>query len=223
LAPPRTVVTALDSIDLELPEGRTVALIGPNGAGKTTLLRIVAGTFEPTEGTCLVASRVACFLLPSVGGSPALSVRDNALLFSAIAGLTRAEGRTSLPSVLERAELLSDAETVLEKLSLGMQQRLFFSVLLEAMIRHKAGIFLFDECLSGADAHFTARAEGLLEANRRPDQTVVYASHDLDHLERVCDDALYVNEGRLVAYGPVSTVLSRYRAEGRATTAAAAG
>ncbi len=219
----RNLVTALDRIDLELPRGGTVGLIGPNGAGKTTLLRVVAGTFEPSEGKCLVSGRVACFLLPGAGGSPTLSVRDNVLLFSAIAGMTGAEGRAAVAPVLERAELTEDAATPLERLSLGMQQRLFFSVLLEAMLLRKAEIFLFDECLSGSDARFTAKAEGLLSAARRPDQTVLYASHDLAHLGRVCDEAVYLRDGRLVVHGPVGQVVARYRDEAGVGSRSGAG
>jgi len=203
-------VVALGGIDLDVPTGQRVGIVGPNGAGKTTLLRVLAGIYRPTSGACRVQGRVACFLEAGVGIASTLSVLNNIHLYGAVVGLTRRETRASIARILEFAELEDFRFVPVEHLSLGMQQRLFFAIMVETMRRRKADVFLFDECLSGTDARFSEKSERLLEELRHPEQTILYASHNLPHLRAVCGTAIFLKDGRIRHYGTTAEVIQTY-------------
>jgi len=204
------MVAALDGIDLEVQQGQLLGIVGANGTGKTTLLRVIAGIYLPSAGTCHVSGRVACFLEAGVGIAPTLSVLNNIQLYGAVVGLTRAETRASTARILEFAEIEDFRFAPVEHLSVGMQQRLFFSVMVETMRRRKADVFLFDECLSGADARFSEKSERLLEEVRHPEQTILYASHNLPHLQRICEAAIWLQHGRVRQRGQSADILRAY-------------
>jgi len=203
-------VAALDGVDLDVAAGQRLGIVGANGAGKTTLLRVIAGIYRPSRGECRVDGRIACFLEAGVGIAPTLSVLNNIQLYGAIVGLTRAETRASIARILEFAEIEEFRFAPVEHLSLGMQQRLFFSVMVETMRRRKADVFLFDECLSGTDARFGEKSERLLEDVRHPQQTILYTSHNLPHLQRICDAAIWLQHGQVRQHGDTASVVHAY-------------
>ena len=204
-------VLALDRVTLDLPRGSNAALIGRNGAGKSTLLRTIAGIYRPTSGAVRVAGRVACYLEPGAGVAPTLPVIDNVFLYGAVVGLSRSELHESADAILDFAELRDQRFTRVEHLSFGNCQRLFFSIMLQTMRLRKAEVFLFDEWLSGVDTPFREKGEAELRALASGDHTVVFASHDLDTLERMCDHAIYLENGRLRQSGTGETVFDEYR------------
>lgn len=204
-------VLALDRVTLDLPRGCNAALIGPNGAGKSTLLRTVAGIYRPTSGVVRVSGRVACYLEPGAGMAPTLPVIDNVFLYGAVVGLSRSELRESADAILDFAELRDQRFTRVEHLSFGNCQRLFFAIILQTMRLRKAEVFLFDEWLSGVDLSFKEKGEAELRSLASGDHTVVFASHDLGTLERMCDHAVYLEGGRLRRSGERKPVFEDYR------------
>jgi len=206
-------VLALDGLDLELEGPSSIGLVGPNGAGKSSLMRIIAGIYRPDSGEVQVTGRVACFFGGKAGVAPSLSVRDNVWVQAAINGFTRAETSDALDDILAFAELASHADTRVEHLSFGMRQRLSFAVTLQTMRIAKASIYLFDEWMAGADARYKEKAEDAIGALRGPPRLVVYASHDLRRLRRMCDEVLYMRDGVVRLRGPASEVIDVYLAE----------
>jgi ABC-type polysaccharide/polyol phosphate transport system ATPase subunit len=207
-APP---VAALDRISLELPRGVSVALVGPNGAGKSTLMRTIAGIYRPSAGSVTVEGRVACYFEAGAGIAPTLPVLDNVFLYAAILGLGFGETRRSVDAILSFAELGDQSQTRVEQLSFGTQQRLFFAVLLQLMRLGKADVFLFDEWLGGVDMRFRDKAETALATARGEGASILYASHDLERLERMCELGIYLDGGRVRASGPTADVVRAYR------------
>ena len=208
-----TAVTALGGITLDVRQGQRLGIVGPNGAGKTTLLRVIAGIYRPSGGERNVRGRIACFLEAGVGIAPTLSVLNNIHLYGAIVGLSRAETVDSMARILEFAEVGEFRFSPVEHLSLGMQQRLFFAIMVETMRRRKADVFLFDECLSGTDARFSEKSERLLQDVRHPEQTILYASHNLPHLTRICETAIFLQHGQVRERGETEAVLGAYLRE----------
>lgn len=206
-------VLALDRLDLELSGPTSIGLVGPNGAGKSSLMRIIAGIYRPDSGDVRVSGRVACFFGGKAGVAPTLSVRDNVWIQSAINGLTRAETVAGMAGVLEFAELTSHADTRVEHLSFGMRQRLSFAVTLHTMRVGKADIYLFDEWMAGADARFKEKVEDAIGELDGSPRMVVYASHDLARLRRMCDEVLYMRAGVIRLRGSASEVIDAYLEE----------
>jgi ABC-type polysaccharide/polyol phosphate transport system ATPase subunit len=203
-------VTALDRVTLDLRLGSTVGVVGPNGAGKSTLLRIIAGIYQPTEGERTVRGRVACFFAGGAGAAPTLSVVDNVWLFSAIVGLTRNETLASLEQILETAELENDRHSRLEHLSFGMQQRLYFAVMIQAIRLATAYVYVIDEWLAGADRRYSEKSEQLMRAVPGAGRLVVFASHNTDGIRRMSDQVLYLRHGRVCMLGKTDEVLDAY-------------
>lgn len=201
---------ALDAIDLDIPRGTALAVVGRNGAGKTTLLRTIAGIYTPTSGRRWVEGRIACHFGGESGLAPTLSVVDNLFLFGAMLGMGHAETKHGIDAILDLADLHEERGARLEHLSFGKQQRLFFGVMLRAMQLRKADIYLFDEWLAGADRRYQERAEELLRQVRAPEHTLLIASHDVDRLRRLCDTAVYLHDGRILARGDARSVLDAY-------------
>ena len=203
-------VAALSNLTLRLEGPSAVALLGPNGAGKSTLLRVIAGIYRRYEGEVDVRGRVACFFGAKAGSAPALSVIDNVFVQAAINGMTRAETRASVDEILAFAELEDHPHTRVEHLSFGMRQRLFFSITLQTMRLGKADIYLFDEWLAGADSRFCEKVESALAELRDAPHMVVYASHNLSHLRRACDKAVFLKAGEVQMVGDAAAVLDAY-------------
>lgn len=201
---------ALDRICIEIPRGKVVGVVGQNGAGKTTLLRVIAGIYTPSNGLREVTGRLACHFGGEASLAPALKVADNIFLCGAMLGMTHTETSLSIDTILELADLAGERQSRLEHLSFGKQQRLFFGVLLRAMSLRKADVYLFDEWLSGADRRYQTKAEELFRTVRTPEQTLIISSHNVERLRRMCDLAIYLQDGRLRLYGPVDEVLDVY-------------
>ena len=198
-------LTALDGVSLTIGRGEKVGVVGGNGSGKSTLMRLVAGIFAPSAGTLHVGDRAAGILQAGAGMHRDLSAAENAELFGALLDLSSSEVRARLPEILDFAELDAFAHAPLREFSHGMVQRLAFSVLRTAA----PPILLLDELLSGADARFSTKALSELAAAR--DQTLLFASHSLSLVERLCTRTLFLDAGRVVAFGPTAEVIARYR------------
>ena len=197
----------LRGVGFELEPGETVALVGPNGAGKTTLLRALAGVYEPDEGRLRVDGYVGALLSVSAGLLPRLTGRENAVLLSVLAGMSRAQARAGVEEIGARAGLGEAFGRPSMSYSAGMKARLALAVIEHA----QPDVLLLDEVHEALDAEVR---ETLVELVRRISERggiVVAAGHDLVELERMCARGLLFAAGRLVGDGPFDEVADRHR------------
>ncbi|MEW6072780.1 MAG: ABC transporter ATP-binding protein [Planctomycetota bacterium] len=200
---------ALREIDLAVERGESVGIVGANGSGKTTLLSLVAGTMHPTRGTVRVEGRVGPLLELGAGFHPDLTGYENLQLNAALLGLTRAEIRARLASIVDFAEIDEHLHAPVRTYSTGMIARAGFAVLAHV----DPEILLVDEVLAVGDARFRAKCERTMEGFRARGITQLLVSHNLPLLERLCGRTIWLDGGRIRADGPPAAVLARYREE----------
>ncbi len=198
---------ALDRVSLEVPAASCVALLGRNGSGKSTLLRIVAGIYPPSSGQVEVGGPVAPILDLGVGFRGSLSVRRNVLLYGVLLGVPRNALKRDLGAILEETGIARFADARLETLSTGFRARLAFTL----AIRAEAPVLLIDETLAVGDEVFRQRCLGQIEALRASGRTILFVSHDLSLVERLCDRAIVLEAGRVRAEGSPAEMIALYR------------
>jgi ABC-type polysaccharide/polyol phosphate transport system ATPase subunit len=193
-------------VSFTLHDGEGVALIGPSGSGKTTILRLLARVYDPDEGTVDVRGRVGSLLSVDAGLLGLLTGRENALLLSALAGLTRGESRKALEAIKERSQLGDAFEHPVSAYSQGMRARLGLAVAEEA----DPDILVLDEVHEALDHEFRSILEKRARAMIDRGGIVVAAGHDHPMLERFCSRAIWMHDGRVVDDGRFSLVQSAY-------------
>jgi ABC-type polysaccharide/polyol phosphate transport system ATPase subunit len=199
----------LRGVDFEFGAGDTVALVGPNGAGKTTLLRSLAGVYEPDEGELRVSGPVGALLSISAGLLPRLNGRENAILLSVLAGMSRAEAREGVEEVAERAGLRDAFARPSSSYSAGMKARLGMAVIERA----RPDVLLLDEVHEALDAEVRESLHETVARISGQGGIVVAAGHDLAELGRMCDRGLLFREGELVADATFAEVAERHLPE----------
>jgi ABC-type polysaccharide/polyol phosphate transport system ATPase subunit len=202
-------IDALDSIDLDVPEGSRLGLVGANGAGKSTLLSVMAGVLPPTSGSIEVQGRVLALLGGAAAGmDQEASGRANIVSLGVQLGETPAGMRRRIDDVTEFSGLASRIDHPVYSYSTGMQTRLRFSILTSL----RPDVLLLDEGLGTADAEFAQRADERLREFMSSAGIVVLASHG-DHLLRSqCDTAVWLDQGRVREQGELDGVLMNYHA-----------
>jgi homopolymeric O-antigen transport system ATP-binding protein len=198
--------TVLEGVDLRIEPGEKVALIGPNGAGKSTILKVICGVLTPTAGTVDVRGRVAPLIELGAGFNPELSVVDNITLYGVLLGLDRRTIDARRDAILAFAELEEYRQYPVRALSSGMAARLGFAIATDA----DADILLIDEALSVGDESFRAKSRARIDALWHEHRTVVIVSHDLSLVRSICEKAVWVERGRIVAVGPPGEIVDRY-------------
>jgi ABC-type polysaccharide/polyol phosphate transport system ATPase subunit len=196
----------LQDVDLRIAPGEKVALIGPNGAGKSSILKVICGVLEPTSGSVEVRGRVAPLLELGAGFNPELSVTDNIVLYGVLLGLDRRTITSRIDAILAFAELEEYRQYPVRALSSGMAARLGFAVATDS----DADILLVDEALSVGDESFRAKSRARIDALWHEHRTVVIVSHDLALVRSMCEKAVWVDRGRIVAAGPPGEIVDRY-------------
>ncbi len=189
----RETVWALKDVSLEVREGEVVGIIGRNGAGKSTLLKILCGITEPTEGQATVYGRVGSLLEVGTGFHPELTGRENVFLNGAILGMRRQEVQRKFDQIVAFAGVEQYIDTPVKRYSSGMQVRLAFSVAAHL----EPEILLVDEVLAVGDAEFQKKCLGKMGEVAGEGRTVVFVSHNMNAVERICTDALLLDTGRL--------------------------
>ena len=204
----RQDIWALRDLTLRLRRGETLGLIGRNGAGKTTTLRLLAGITRPTRGRVRTRGRVASLLNVGAGFHPELTGRENVLLNGVILGLSAGDVRARYDAIVDFAGLdESFMQTAVKHYSSGMYARLAFSV----AVHVDPDVLLVDEVLSVGDAAFQDRSlRRMLEFRDRHEAALVFVSHNLAAVELMCERAVWLDRGRVRAFGATSDVLRAY-------------
>jgi lipopolysaccharide transport system ATP-binding protein len=197
---------SLRDVNFDVLRGRAVGLVGANGAGKSTLLRLIGGVGRPDQGSVHINGRVSGLLDLGAGFHPELTGRENIFVTGVIGGLTRREVRQQFDSIVDFSELNEFIDYPLRTYSSGMQLRLAFAV----AVHVKPEILLIDEVLTVGDLSFQQKCLERITQFRSADCTILVVTHDLDLVRGLCDEALFLRDGQLVAQGKAEDVVDRY-------------
>lgn len=197
---------ALKDVTFELPKGSALGVIGPNGAGKSTLLKILTGTTIPTEGTYSLIGRVASLLELGAGFHPEFTGRQNLRMNARMLGLTDEEIQERMDEIVDFAELKAFIDQPVRTYSSGMYVRLGFAIASSV----SPDVLIVDEALSVGDAYFQRKSIDRIQYFRDHGVTILFVSHDLSIVRRFCDQALWLNEGRVQNMGDVHRVSKSY-------------
>ncbi len=197
---------ALRDIDLEVKRGETLGIIGRNGAGKSTLLKVLAGVTPPTRGKVEVSGRVFPMIELNAGLHMELSGLENVRLLGSIMGLSRRKIEVKLPEIAGFCELGDWFDRPVRKYSSGMLARLGFAVAMNI----EADVLLIDEVLAVGDAAFQRKCVKSFERLRTSGCTIIFVSHAIRQVERVCGRAVLLDEGRMITIGPSSETAIAY-------------
>lgn len=213
-------VIALDGVSFAVQRGETVGVVGANGSGKSTLLKLVAGTARPTSGRIEVAGRVSALLELGAGFHPDFSGRENAYLNGSLLGLSRKEMDAAMPQVEAFADLGRFFDAPVKAYSSGMYARLGFAV----AVHVEPDVLCIDEVLAVGDELFQHKCYAKLSEFRAKRRTMLFVSHDLAAVRRICDRAMLLDAGKVRAEGEVRYVTDAYEElvrerEGRALAA----
>ncbi|MFN0124050.1 MAG: ABC transporter ATP-binding protein [Blastocatellia bacterium] len=199
---------ALRDVSLEVGAGETVGIVGRNGAGKSTLLQIIAGILQPTTGEVRVEGRVTALLELGSGFNPEYTGRENILLSGQILGFSEQEMKRRMDVIVQFAELEAFVEQPVKTYSTGMLMRLAFA----AAIHVDPDILIVDEALSVGDVYFQRKSLDRMSHFRKSGKTILFVTHDPLLVQRFCDKALWIDEGRPRMYGPTREVVTMYQA-----------
>ena len=205
---------ALRNIDLKIDQGEFLGVIGRNGSGKSTLLKVIADVFVPTSGKVTVRADVAPFLELGVGFQGDLSVKDNIFLYGALLGMGRKEIRNKYDWIIEFSGLENFVDAKLKNLSSGMQVRLGFSI----TVSIESPILLVDEVLAVGDIDFQRKCYDSFKNFKKNGKTIVFVSHDLNAVEKICDRAILLRKGEIKAQGKPTEVIAKYWADTEPTS-----
>jgi lipopolysaccharide transport system ATP-binding protein len=197
---------ALDDVSFEIARGEVVGIIGGNGAGKSTLLKILSRITTPTRGRARIVGRVGSLLEVGTGFHPELSGRENIFLNGAILGMKRSEIERKFDQIVAFAEVDRFIDTAVKYYSSGMYVRLAFAVAAHL----EPEILIVDEVLSVGDAGFQQKCLGKMDDVAKSGRTVLFVSHNMAAIQRLASSAILLERGRLVANGPVRTIVARY-------------
>jgi len=197
----------LDEVSLQLYEGETLGIMGRNGVGKTTMLRIMAGILAPSSGKVTIAEgKKAALLTLGLGFKPDLSGRDNAILAAMLQGSTRKQAEAFMDSIKDFSELGRAFELPVKTYSAGMRARLGFTT---ALMTH-VDILLIDEVLSVGDADFREKALEAMKNRITGEQTVVFVSHMVEQVKKLCNRVIWLDKGKIVMEGECIEVADAY-------------
>ncbi|MBI2883674.1 MAG: ABC transporter ATP-binding protein [Candidatus Methylomirabilis oxyfera] len=200
---------ALRDVDVKLRKGERVGIIGRNGAGKSTLLKIIAGALTPTQGSVTVNGKVQALMELGTGFHPDFSGRENIFASLAYQGVTGRPAQHKFAEIVDFSELEDFIEQPIKTYSAGMYARLAFSVATSV----QPEILIIDEVLGAGDAYFASKCiERMRQLTEESGATVLFVSHDLASVQRLCTCALWLDRGRLLLDGDTLTVSKAYAA-----------
>ena len=203
---PDETFSALENVSLNVPAGATVGIIGPNGSGKSTMLRLVAGITKPTSGGVRVDGRVSALIELGAGFHPEISGRENVSINGIMLGLTKQEISRKFDEIVEFAALENFIDAPVKTYSSGMYMRLGFAV----AVHVDPDVLLIDEVLAVGDQGFTHRCLDKFAEFRRRGKTILLVTHGLGLVERFCDEAVWLHEGKIRGKGDPKQVVDAY-------------
>ena len=206
---------ALHDVSLTLGAGETLGIVGRNGAGKSTLLKILSGVTEPTSGRFGVRGRVGSLLEVGTGFHSELTGRENIYLNGAMLGMHHREVHRHFDAIVEFANVANFLETPVKRYSSGMQMRLAFAVAAHL----DPEILIVDEVLAVGDAEFQKKCLGKMDEATHSGKTVLFVSHNLAAVQRLCRRAIWLDHGCVRADDEAETVIQKYLAEVMTDTA----
>ncbi len=205
---------ALKDVSFEVKQGDRVGIIGRNGAGKSTLLKILSQITEPTTGEIQLQGRVASLLEVGTGFHPDLTGRENIFLNGSILGMTKAEITNKFDEIVDFAAIEKFLDTPVKRYSSGMYVRLAFAVAAHL----EPEILIIDEVLAVGDIQFQKKCLGKMQSISQDEgRTVLFVSHSMDTIQRLCSQCLFLEEGQIANYGKISDVIPHYLSSSFAT------
>jgi len=211
----RETIWALKDVCFEVNRGEVLGIIGRNGAGKSTLLKILSKITTPTEGMVEIFGRVGSLLEVGTGFHPELTGRENVFLNGAILGMTRAEINKKFDEIVAFAEIEKFLDTPVKHYSSGMYVRLAFAVAAHL----EPEILLVDEVLAVGDAAFQKKCLGKMGEVAKEGRTVLFVSHNMPAVTRICPRTLLIEKGRILKDGLSQNIVRDYLVSGLGTTA----
>ncbi len=200
-------VWALKDINFEVKQGEVLGIIGRNGAGKSTLLKILSKTTTPTTGSIKIKGRIASLLEVGTGFHPELSGRENIFLNGAILGMTKREIKSKFDEIVDFAGVERYIDTPVKRYSSGMYVRLAFGVAAHL----ESEILIVDEVLAVGDAEFQRKCLGKMkDVSNKEGRTVLFVSHQMDALSRICNNALVMEQGSILMKGDSQPCINYY-------------
>jgi len=206
-------IWALRDVSFDVPQGTVLGIIGRNGAGKSTLLKILTRITTPTEGRVEIRGRVGSLLEVGTGFHPELTGRENVYLNGSVLGMKRREIAVKFDDIVAFSGVEKFIDTPVKRYSSGMSVRLAFAVAAHL----EPEILLVDEVLAVGDAEFQRRCLGRMEDLSESGRTVIFVSHQMQAVTRLCDRAILLDEGQIVGEGESSELVARYLQEGYGT------
>src|SRR6266550_938525 len=206
---PNEAFLALKDVSFTVPRGTTVGVIGRNGSGKSTALKLVAGITKPTSGTVRVEGRISALIELGAGFHPEISGRENVFINGIMLGLTKREIQERFDEIVDFAELREFIDAPVKTYSSGMYMRLGFAV----AIHVDPDVLLIDEVLAVGDEGFTHKCLDKLSEFRRRNKTILLVTHSLNLVERFCDEAVWLDAGKLQTQGDPKRVVGAYLAK----------
>jgi ABC-type polysaccharide/polyol phosphate transport system ATPase subunit len=203
---PNQTFTALGGVSFDVKKGTTFGVIGENGSGKSTLLKLLAGITKPTRGTLTVEGRISALIELGAGFHPEISGRENVAINGIMLGLTRKEIDERFDEIVAFAELERFIDAPVKTYSSGMYARLGFAV----AIHVDPDVLLIDEVLAVGDESFTRKCLDKIGEFRRRGKTILIVTHSLGLVEKMCDDVLWLRNGRVEGQGDPRRIVDAY-------------
>ena len=197
---------ALKNVSFSVEKGDRVGILGLNGAGKSTLLKVISGVFKPTEGHVDKHGKMVPLLELGAGFDPQYTGKENIYLYGAMLGYTKKFIDSKYDEIVEFSELQKFMDVPVKNYSSGMKSRLGFSI---ATVVEPKNLIL-DEVLSVGDAKFRKKSEKKIMSMFDSGVTVLFVSHSLEQVQRLCNKAMILEKGKLIAYGDIDPISEQY-------------
>ena len=197
---------ALNNITFDVKKGEHLAILGFNGAGKSTLLKAIVGVYKPTTGKIEKCGVIAPLLELGAGFDPNYSGKENIFLYGAILGYSREYIESKYDEIVEFSELGNFINVPLKNYSSGMKARLGFSIATAV----EPDVLILDEVLTVGDAKFRTKSLKKVQSMFEKGVTVLFVSHSIDQVKAICDTAILLDHGNIIAQGDVDTVSNIY-------------
>ena len=197
---------ALNDISFELEKGDSLGIIGLNGSGKSTLLKIISGILKPTKGKVTTVGSIAPLIELGAGFDANLSARENIYLNGAILGYSREYMNSRFDEIIKFAELEDFVDSAIKNFSSGMVARLGFAI----ATMNIPDILIIDEILAVGDYKFQQKSFARMQEMINSGATVVFVSHSIEQVKKICKKALWLDHGNVVKFGPSEEVCQEY-------------